>query len=128
MDNLHRQGSWSGSSLSVPFIRSAQSIGLPFAAHFASSTRTTSSGAATTAATTTSSTTSTLGISPNPELEEVFARMRRHLENGKWEPEDSQALLSLLDEGNCRCLDNRQLLTFQISISTHISFIFNGHM
>jgi len=97
MDKLHSQGSWSGCSLSVPHIRSGQSFAFPFAAHFASSTLTTSSGPT---ANNKSSDTSSLGApQPNPELEEFFARMRKLLENEKWEPEDSKALLSLLDEG-----------------------------
>jgi hypothetical protein len=101
MDKLSRQASWSGGSLSIPHLRSAQSIGLPFAAHFASSTRTTTSSG-TAAASNSNSTTCSLGDPsplPSPELEELFAKMRKHLESGKWAPEDSQALLSLLDEG-----------------------------
>lgn len=96
MDNLHRQESWLGGSLSAPRVRSGQLIALPFAAHFASSTLTTSSGAA---ANNISNTSSLVAPQPSPELEDVFAKMRKHLENGKWGPEDSNALLSLLDEG-----------------------------
>jgi hypothetical protein len=99
MDKLNRQGSWLGGSLSVSHIRSAQSISLPFAAHFASSALTTSSTSAP-ATNNNSSDTSSLGApQPSPELEKLFAKMRKHLENGAWEPEDSKALLNLLDEG-----------------------------
>ena len=83
MDKLI-QGSRLGGSLSghIP-VRSAFSINLPFA-----SSSLTTSGAPAPA-----------NKKASSELDELFARMRKHLEKGKWEPEDSAALLSLLDEG-----------------------------
>jgi hypothetical protein len=85
MDKLI-QGSRLGGSLSghIP-VRSAFSINLPFAS---SSLTTSTSGAPAPA-----------NKKASSELDELFARMRKHLEKGKWEPEDSAALLSLLDEG-----------------------------
>jgi hypothetical protein len=87
----HKQGSWSGSLSPVPPIRSAPPAFLPFAAHFASSTSTTSGPPP--------SLVFNQGTTLDPEFEVLFARMRKHLKTGKWEPEDSQALLSLLDDG-----------------------------